>query len=420
MIFKHFPYRTGQPMNTPPERLSEEALNSLFAEACTAQTEDRFAEARERYLLLLEYFPEAAIVHYNLGLVYYSLLEHKEALQEFSLALASQPEDVDILFNLALCQKKTGGGQDAITTYLKLLEITPDNADCWYNLAGCYRDLQDDGQAVSCYLRVLDLDPGYLQAISNLAYLYHRTGEAKQAEVCYRRLLAMRPEDHSAQYMLAALLGTPLDHAPDSYVRNFFDSYAEGFEESLVTGLGYDNPRQLSACFARYPGRKRFYEHGLDLGCGTGLGGLAFTDVVAMLDGVDLSGNMLQQAAKKGCYNALYQDSISHYLQATTDTYDLFLATDVFIYVGELREIFAALRGVARPDALFCFSTEHLASAGYRLRQTGRFAYSSDYIRSIAAATGWRVLAEEPTMLRKERERWLEGKLWILMNENTM
>ena len=414
MIFKHLRYRTGQPMDTPPERLSEEALNTLFTEACTDQTEDRFAEARQKYLLLLEYFPEAAIVHYNLGLLYYNLANFEEALQEFSLALASQPEESDILFNLALCLKKTGDSQAAIAVYLGILEKMPDNADCWYNLAGCHRDLHDDGQAVSCYLRVLDLDPGYLQAISNLAYLYHRTGEAPQAEACYRRLLALRPEDHSAQYMLASLLGTPLDHAPDVYVRNFFDSYAEGFEESLVAGLGYDNPRQLAACLARCPGRKRRFGHGLDLGCGTGLGGLAFTDVVAMLDGVDLSGKMLQQAAKKGCYAALYQDSISHHLQTTTHTYDLFLATDVFIYVGELREIFAAVRAIARPDALFCFSTEHLASTGYRLRQTGRFAYSSGYIRSIAAATGWRVLTEEPTQLRKEREQWLDGELWIL------
>jgi predicted TPR repeat methyltransferase len=389
-------------------------VNTLFSEACTAQAEERFFEAREKYLLLLEYFPEATVLHYNLGLVYYTLQEYEEALREFSLALASQPEDGDILFNLALCRKKTGGTQEAITTYLKLLEITPDSTDCWYNLAGCYRDLHDDRQAVSCYRRVVDLDPEYLPALSNLAYLHHRAGETETAEACYRRLLAARPDDQSAQYMLASLLGAPLDRAPDDYVRNFFDSYAEGFEESLVAGLGYDNPRQLYGCFAQCPGRKPTYDRGLDLGCGTGLSGLAFQDCVGALDGVDLSGNMLQQAARKECYTVLYQDSISNFLRTTTETYDLFLATDVFIYVGELREIFTDLRTIARPEAFFCFSTEHLAAEGYQLQQTGRFAYSSDYIRSVAAATGWRVVAEEPTRLRKEREQWLEGELWVL------
>jgi predicted TPR repeat methyltransferase len=129
---------------------------------------------------------------------------------------------------------------------------------------------------------------------------------------------------------------------------------------------------------------------------------------------VDLSANMLLQAKEKDCYDNLYQDSIIHYLQTTNQTYDFFLATDVFIYVGALEDIFTALRAIARPDAVFCFSTESLDSPGFQLRSTGRFAYSRDYILKIAAAAGWTVLTEEKTKLRKERERWIDGDLWIL------
>ncbi len=66
---------------------------------------------------MLEYYPEAAMLRYNLGLVYYSLENFTDALREFSLALTSQPEDNDTLFNLALSQKKTGDTQAAITGY---------------------------------------------------------------------------------------------------------------------------------------------------------------------------------------------------------------------------------------------------------------------------------------------------------------
>ncbi len=401
-------------MSTSEIPLSEEELNHLFTEACTAQTEGRYTDAMEKYLLLLEYFPEAPMLRYNVGLVYFSLKQYSQAMQEFALALTFQPDDGDTLFNLALCQKKTGDNLGAIVTYRKLLQAMPESTDCWYNLAGCYRDIHDEQQSVSCYHEVLLLDDKYLPAINNLAYLYHRMGETEQAEKFYRQVLLLRPEDDSARYMLASLLGMQLDHAPDSYVESFFDAYAEGFEESLVKGLGYDNPRQLLACLERCTGIKRVYDHGLDLGCGTGLSGVPFKKIVTDLKGVDLSGNMLEQAAEKGCYTALYQDSISNFLAATTETYDFFLATDVFIYVGELMEIFSQLRELARPEALFCFSTEYLGSTGYRLRETGRFAYSSDYIRNIAAVTGWTVLVQEQTRLRKEREQWLDGELWIL------
>lgn len=409
--------RIAKAMPLTPHSLSPEDLDLLFAEACNAQTAGRFAEARENYLILLDHFPAAAILHYNIGLVHYNLQDFAEALGEFSLALTFQPEDADTLFNLALCRKKTGDCRAAIVTYRQVLEIAPENADCWYNLAGCYRDSHDDAQAIACYHRVLAIHAEFPAAVNNLAYLYHRGGDADQAVVYYKRLLVLRPEDDSARYMLASLQGVPLDHAPDAYIRGFFDTYAEGFEQSLVTELGYDNPRQLYECFRQsstHNHHKAGFDHGLDLGCGTGLSGVAFKEAVTVLDGVDLSGNMLFQAAGKGCYAGLYQDSIVQHLQSTADTYDFFLATDVFIYVGDLQEIFAAVRGVARPAALFCFSTENQSSAGYRLRKTGRFAYSRDYIHDIAAAAGWAVLALEETRLRREGDVWLAGDLWIL------
>lgn len=391
-------------METPPPCPSEKELSRLFTEACDAQLEGRFTHARERYLLLLQYFPQAAMLHYNLGLVYYSLENFGDALEEFSLALTFQPEDEDTLFNLALCQKRTGCTQAAIATFRKLLEAAPDNTDCWYTLAGCYRDTWADLQAISCYQKVLSLDSEYLPALNNLAYVCHRSGDAEQAETCYRKVLASRPGDDSAHYMLASLLGTPLDHAPDSYIENFFDGYAEGFEESLVEGLGYDNPRQLYECLTRCAGRKGvkdIYDHGLDLGCGTGLSGIVFKPNIAVFDGVDLSEKMLLQAAAKHCYDGLYHCSIIDYLQTAEKIYDFFLATDVFIYIGELKGLFTLLHAVSRSGALFCFSTETLDSGGYKVQETGRFAYSRKYIRAVAAATGWTVLAEQKTRLRK-------------------
>lgn len=404
-------------MDITSQDLSGDDLHLHFTQACRAQTAGHLEEAREQYLLLLRYLPQSSILHYNIGLVHYALLDFSQALEAFSLALTCGPTDADTLFNLALCQKKTGNCQAAIATYRQVLESTPDHADCLYNLAGCYQYLHDDDQAITCYHQVLAVDAHYLSAANNLAYLYHRAGKVDQAVVYYRQVLALRPENDAAQYMLDSLLGTPLAHAPDSYIRDFFNTYAEGFEQSLVAELGYDTPRQLYECFRKCQDHKTTYDHGLDLGCGTGLSGVPFMQVVTTLDGVDLSTNMLAQALRKGCYTSLYPDSILHHLYATAETYDFFLATDVFIYVGDLQEMCTAIHAIARPEAIFCFSTENLQTEGYRLRQTGRFAYSQAYVHSIAAATGWVVLALEPTRLRKEREAWIEGDLWIFRRE---
>ena len=400
--------------NPQPDPVSVATLHQTFEAACSAQHEVHLTEARQQYLLLLKHLPRSPLIHYNLGLVLFHLGEHGQALEEFSLADANGPEDCDTLFNLALCQKKTGDQPAAIATYRRILDIHPDHVDCLYNLGGCHRDLNEDQQAIRCYQQVLALNPSYLPAVNNLAYIHHRRNENDLAIFYYGQVLEQRPENASVQYLLAALLGVPLDHPPDAYIRDFFDSYAEDFEYNLVSELGYDNPRQLCGCLRRSDAGETSCGHGLDLGCGTGLSGVAFKGMVEVLDGVDLSANMLIRAAEKGCYARLHEDSILHHLTSTQESYDFFLATDVFIYVGDLVELFSAAKETARPGALFCFSTEHLDGDDYQLLQTGRYAYSPAYIHRTAAAAGWKVLNQESARLRRERDEWLQGDLWVL------
>ena len=401
-------------MSANPTTLSGHDLNRLFGEACAAREADLCAEARDTFLLLLDYLPDAALLHAQLGLAHIGLGAYDRARDAFGRAVELAPADSGALFNLALCQKQTGDLDGAIASYGRLHARTPEDTDCLYNLAGCYRERGDPDRAITCYRAVLALDEHHLAAAATLAHLHHGRGEVDQAARWYHHLLARRPGDEAARYLLDALTGAHHDNAPESYVRGLFDSCAAGFEHTLVTDLGYDNPAELHACLQRCPGRQAHYAHALDLGCGTGLSGLPFAPQVDLLDGVDLSVNMLALARDKGCYATLHTDSISHHLRTTADTYDLFIATDVFIYIGDLRELFAAAAAAARPGALFCCSTERREAAGFELRATGRFAYSRDYLQDTAAAAGWRVLTVEPTGLRREGDTRIEGDLWVL------
>ncbi len=402
-------------MSVLPPPVSAAEVQRQLDFACRAHEDGHLPQALEAYQQLLATLPAMALLHYNRGLVLYEMAEFEQALPAFVQADHLAPEDADTLFNLALCQRKTGHAANAIATYLHLLEVEPSHIDGLYNLGGCYLHLHDDAQARDCYQRVLVLSPNYLSALNNLAYLHHRAGEMEEAINLYGRVLEQRPEDASVRYLLAALLEVPLEEAPESYVRDFFDAFAEDFERSLVEDLLYDNPHQLMGCLGRSSvAATACFQHGLDLGCGTGLSGMAFKGRTLMLDGVDLSAAMLAQAQSKGCYHHLHQDSIDHFLHTTGEHYDLFLATDVFIYVGNLVPIFTAAHDVGCKGSLFCFSTEHLSVPGFRLMPTGRFAYAPGYIYEMAGATGWQVMRTEPTQLRREREGWIGGDLWIM------
>ena len=93
--------------------------------------------------------------------------------------------------------------------------------------------------------------------------------------------------------------------------------------------------------------------------------------------------------------------------------YDLILAGDVLIYVGDLSELMPAVSQSLRPGGLFAFSIEHHDGAGYILTPTMRFAHSLDYIRQLAAASGLKEISARQLALRREGGNDVPG--WIVV-----
>jgi predicted TPR repeat methyltransferase len=397
-----------------PNQPSNEEMNRLFVQAIEDQRNGLLDSAGAAYQRLLHYFPEAPLLHFHLGLVHFEQGEYENGRHAFARAADLNPADMDILFNLALTQKKTGDLAGAILSYQRILEIEPSSIDTLYNLAGCYKDSGQPAHAIETYLEVLQLVPDHPSANSNLAYVYHLTGQTARAVCYYQQVLQYQPGHQAAQHMLAALTGCGTACSPDAYVKDVFDNYSPHYERSLVVELEYCVPTAIRGVVDTGPAGKKTYDQGLDLGCGTGLGGEAFRDCVAVLDGVDLSGKMIAFAAAKHLYRNLHVGNIVNFLKSTRESYDFYLAADVFAYVGELAETLSLLRERARRDVLCCFSTENIDGCGYQLQRTGRFAHTPDYIKEVSQATGWKVVANRKTLLRKEKGRWVKGDLWLL------
>jgi predicted TPR repeat methyltransferase len=400
-------------MHKPLQSFHDE-LNRLFTKASQDYQNGLLDAAEQSYLQLLDYFAEAPVLHYNLGLVYYDKGQYEMARDSFARAVELQPGDPDSLFNLALSKKRLGDLLGAIDTYKQVLAIDPVCIDALYNLAGCYKDSSQHTDAMAAYREVLQLAPEHPSANSNLAFLYHLDGDSERAVWHYRKVLECHPEHQAAKHMIAALTGALATSSPDLYVEKMFDNYSEHYERSLVTELEYCVPGTIRKLFDQSFAGQRSFAHGLDLGCGTGLGGQAFADRVQVFDGLDLSAKMIALAAKKMLYRSLYSGNIVGFLQSVEDDFDFFLAADVFVYVGELRETFLLLRQRARRDVLFCFSTEAGAGDSYKLQETGRFTHSPLYIVELAKATGWQVAVRQETVLRKEKGIWVKGDLWFL------
>lgn len=176
--------------------------------------------------------------------------------------------------------------------------------------------------------------------------------------------------------------------APAPYVRHLFDQFADKYDAHMVEQLSYRAPsilRTLAGFLGLGAGRKLSI---LDLGCGTGLSGAAFADLAARLDGVDLSARMLAAAKAIGVYTRLACADVEDFLARERRRYDLILAADTLVYLGDLDAVFRCAASRLKEGGMFLFTVEKKPGRGYDLGKKRRYRHSEIYLRECAGRAG--------------------------------
>ncbi|WP_181706324.1 methyltransferase domain-containing protein [Chthonobacter rhizosphaerae] len=292
-------------------------------------------------------------------------------------------------------------------------------ADRRYDYARLYAGEGDHAAAADLFAQTLERVPGWLPALIGLADARAAVGDGPGAAEALKAALSADPDDlFGAALRLAALGRAPVPETPpEAYVRGLFDDYADRFETALVETLKYRVPWRLGSLLAdRRPAGVTAPAFGrvLDLGCGTGLMGEVLRARCVHLEGVDLSPEMLERAAGKQVYDALAVGDVAAHLEASETPLDLVTAADVFVYVGTLETVFAAVAARLAPDGLFAFSVEAADAGDVVLRDSLRYAHGEGYLRRLADEAGFVVLDLRRETLREDRSAPVEGFLVVL------
>ena len=136
--------------------------------------------------------------------------------------------------------------------------------------------------------------------------------------------------------------------------------------------------------------------------------------IAKSLTGVDLSPKMLEKAHALGLYDALFNANVDTFLAQRAAEFDLVVATDLFIYIGDMREIFAGSSRALRPRGLFAFSVEQFDGGDFILQATKRYAQSEPYLRRLAADHGFNVQCIDPCFIRKDQNIDIHGLIAVL------
>ena len=329
--------------------------------------------------------------------------------------LARQPDQPVALQLLGTMAQRTGANDVAIGFFTHALASDKRLAAAHIGLGDAYAVAKRWDDAIAAYRAAITLEPKNTDALCNLGALFLSLGRRDDAIDSFRCAHAVAPAHKLAAYMLAELTDKEAGEQV-AYVRATFDHYAEMFDEHLVKTLHYRMPEFIAeALVAVHP---QPFAAALDLGCGTGLVADALgKDRVGAIDGVDISAKMIEAARRKGRYRQLEVTDLRAFLDGLavkSAGYDIVIAADVFIYVGELETIFPRIHEILPPGGLFVFSVEHTDTDGYLLQASSRHAHSERYIADLAEATGF--LREPPSTvpLREENKVAIPGRLEVL------
>jgi predicted TPR repeat methyltransferase len=248
--------------------------------------------------------------------------------------------------------------------------------------------------AIGEFQRALRLDPGNEEARRGVARAWLEAGEPDKA-------LAAHADDEIVAEALA-IKAQPRSDA--RYVRHLFDQFSIDYDARMIGQLGYRAPSILRELFALTVAAGDLSI--LDLGCGTGLSGLAFRDAALRLDGIDLSPAMVAKARERGIYDDLRVADIETGLRGI---YDLIIAADTLVYLGDLAQVFAGAARSLSPGGHFLFTVESKDGEGFELGPKRRWRHSEAYLREAAAKAGLDIAGFLACSLRSEAGQPVPG-----------
>lgn len=306
------------------------------------------------------------------------------------------PRSIQVLNNLGNLLRMLGEAEEALGCYQRATDIDPSFVHGWVNLGFIHSRLERWQECLDSFRRVGGEHCADVDILRTMANAARQLGQAELASRLYGRVLELDPADrHGAAVILAALGRQALpDRHPDGMVREAYRQKAAGWDRDVDRpGDSYFGPDHLRRLL-----EPRLPAGGLDildLGCGTGNCGPFLAPAARRLVGVDLSPEMLAQAAAKGLYGELVEDEIGAYLSAAEGLFDVVAGAGVFIMFSRLEGIFAAVAARLKPGGLFALTLYRAEAGDIEIRHNDHFGHSRAYVERAAAGSGFETVAIE-------------------------
>ena len=280
---------------------------------------------------------------------------------------------------------------EAMDIYRKAVIIFPASADISNNLGAILRELEEYDEALGLFFNALALNPNLVEASINIweTLVLLSIKDEQLAKDIADNWYKSYPDNQFAKYAKSALRG---EHVENNkiFTEKLFDNFADNYE-MVMQNLDYTAPVVIGRIAGHLEGRIA------DLGCGSGLVGMAVKKAENYLIGVDISTKMLEKAKQKNIYDELVKSDIVDFLKTRND-FDWIVAGDVLGYIGNLDEFLKCSKG---KNLIFSIEVNKNIT-DYKLQTNGRYNHNPVYVEKLLIKYGFYDISTEEFELRTE------------------
>jgi predicted TPR repeat methyltransferase len=334
--------------------------------------------------------------------------ESRRAVEVLQRALASGRGGLMTRLALGRALLKAGDTDAALSELRLASELGPGIADAALALGQALMAAGHLPAAVAEFERALRLDPAFDPARDALGSAWLEAGEPDRAIEILSQLLEGPFAADAAEKLARARAMKAANRSPPGYVRHLFDQFSSDYDARMLGTLDYRGHLILRE-LADLVLIERANLDILDLGCGTGLTGAEFSAMARRLDGLDLSPRMIDLARARGVYAHLAIADLETALASGGPSYDLILAADTFVYIGDLAPAFRGAHRRLKPEGFLLATFEKKDGVGYELGPKRRYRHSEDDLRQQAAQSGLDIMGLLHCMPRTDAKSPVDG-----------
>ncbi|HEY1659995.1 MAG TPA: tetratricopeptide repeat protein [Candidatus Sulfotelmatobacter sp.] len=149
---------TSTPIPEPEPPREDEAAVWFARGVALEENPATQTEAMAAYQKVLEFDPNHAAAHINLGTLHYNRQDFSLAEKHYRCALTADPRYALAYFDLGNVLDETGRVQEAIQTYKMAVQLAPTYADAHYNLALAFEKVREPRKALKHWQAYIKLD----------------------------------------------------------------------------------------------------------------------------------------------------------------------------------------------------------------------------------------------------------------------